>query len=126
MEQSRMTNHNEAPQEEPIKKSSISKIIGLNPEQEKQKVEVFDQLFNGHIQNHAEREKTEEENRAIQQVLDELPDFIKRYEGNPVLHVTLDHIHILERDKLNDNVKSFFDNQGGGYSTVDQYLYIVD
>ena len=85
--------NSENPQERPKRETSVSRIIGFNEEQEKdlsaQLKDTFEnqsqkEVFEGVLLKEYEREKTEEEKQIIIAILQQMPDFIEKYRGNPI------------------------------------------
>jgi len=124
--------------EEPAKRETgFSEIVGVNPEQ-KGKVsnfakEVLDNQSRKTIFENSpeigqfEREKTREETEMIKDILDKMPDFVRRYGGIPIF-LEPKHIHILDESRLDEETrkKKLESEEGGGYLPDQQFAYIFD
>lgn len=118
--------------EEPKRESGILKYVGFNPEQEESISEHFKEKFkNQEGEDIAfrkyEREKTEDEKRMIADILEKMPEFIEKYGGKP-LNITLDHIHILDKAKMDEETKRKMEEAetGVAYLATHELLFIFD
>lgn len=118
--------------EEPKRESGVSKYVGFNPKQEESISEHFREGFkNQEDENIAfrkyEREKTEDEKRIIADILEKIPEFVKKYGGKP-LNITLGHIHILDKGKIDEETKRKMEEPetGAAYLATHELLFIFD
>lgn len=117
----------------PKRKTGVSKMVRFSEKDEKKAKEHFKDTFEKQSEKEIvkyERLKTEEEKKTIIDILAKMPDFIERYGGTPI-DITLDHIHILDSEKLDEDIRKKLDMTkdeygGGGYKLSSQLIYIID
>ena len=103
---------------EKLRETGISKVIGLPPEEEKA---VFE-YYNIPIE-FKEGDKTEEEKEVVSQILNLMPDFIRRYGGVPV-DIKQEQIYFLENsDSLKKQMTGGYESEGF-YSQAKQMAVI--
>lgn len=107
--------------------SGISRVVGVSPERERELLRSFQERFESQEPFYAEREKTIEERETFGEIIRRLPDFIRRYGGEPA-PVTEDHIHIIDRDLLNSDDRAYIEaqpNENGWYRPQTQKLGVL-
>jgi len=108
--------------------SPISRIVGLSEEGEREMHKNFEEIFENKKFDEAERVKTPEEEEMIKDILEKMPEFIKKYGGKPIDSITPNHIHFLDKNKMagqeSDDVN--LSGASGAYNPVAQFLYIID
>ena len=110
---------------EPERASGIMRIPNISPEDEEGLLKAVEsEVFDRHSVLKGEREKTPEEIEIINAILAKLPEFIKRYSGNPV-DLKPDHVHVIDYNKLTDQEKKTIGNVPGRFSTVSQKALII-
>ena len=131
--------------EQPKRKSGLLRAVGFTKEETRDIFEIFereiekrpkkwwtfwrkDKLWSGEPISRYERQKTEEEIKSIQFIFDKLPEFIKRYGGNPV-DLRPEYVHIIDRKKteqsLNNGIRKI-GKCGGFYTFAEQFMGIID
>ncbi len=105
--------------------SGIMRIPNVSPEDEEGLLRVVEsEIFDKQSVSGLEREKTPEEVEIINGILAKLPGFIKRYGGRPV-NLRLDHVHVIDSDKLTDQQKINIGNVPGKFITENQKALII-
>lgn len=117
-------------EEELKRESGVQRFVGFTSEEEKNFSEHFRKLFEDQKDPEItfkkyEREKTEEEKLMFAAILEKLPEFIKKYGGNP-LSITLDHVHILDIEKMDDKYKEKVKGKGACYLARQELMYVID
>ena len=89
---------------EGMSKSGIEKIRrvqGVSPEREEQMLSYFAGYFEGQQPDpKLEREKTLEEQEVLEGIVASMPDFIKRYGGDPIV-LKPEYMHVIDPAKVN-------------------------
>ncbi|MBM3206659.1 MAG: hypothetical protein FJZ43_03505 [Candidatus Staskawiczbacteria bacterium] len=124
--------------EEPKRETGVSKKVGFKLEDEESLSthlkDIFEQhsekeVREGFLLKNVEREKTESERKIISAILEKMPNFIKKYGGDPV-DIGLDHIHFLDNHKLDKEAREklnlFKGGEEGGYNPGQQLIYVID
>ena len=105
----------------PERESGISKLVGFTPEQEEEIFEQFKSNFDNQPRPgalfeldgvvNAEREKTPKETEIVGNILQRMPDFIKRYGGTSV-PLGQEHIHFVDKEKLDTEARAEIEESG--------------
>jgi hypothetical protein len=115
-------NFESAPQK---RTSGLSKVLKASPEKVEDIQACFEKVFNYHLISEYEIKKTPEQERIIASILDKLPEFTERYGGTP-LSIVPSHIHILDWNRLPDEIKPEFENSNAKYILDGQKIFIID
>jgi len=113
----------------PERTSGLMKVVGVLPKIEKEILsDVGDKYFGKQEKYDIEREKTPEELKIIEGILNYLPDFVKKYGGMSV-PLTPEHIHIADYHQLTDEEKKLLKKKHaetkGAYNHVKESVLIV-
>jgi|GEM_PF-955131 len=116
----------EEEKQEAARTSGIIRIAGVSPEKEGEILhEIKEQDFDVQEIDKKEREKTPEEVEIISGVLAAMPAFVRKHGGSPV-PIKLEHIHIIDPDKLTDEEKASVRARGwSSYSPQKQRIFLV-
>lgn len=122
-----------AEQPKPKRESGVSSIVGIEPEQVAEVMAKYKKAFEGHSGKTLEtkpielfeRDKTSEEVETMGTILGNIKPFVEHYQGVPV-DVTLSHIHMLEKHKLDERTKKLTAEQDGFYEPEQQFIAIFD
>ncbi len=107
--------------EQPKRESGISRIIGVSLEQEKEIIESLKKPF-----NLPEEEKTPEQIEIIKNILDKIPNFIKKYRGIPVSLIP-EQVHLLNKEDNNEEIqKKVAEGADGFYHVESSSIGILD
>lgn len=98
---------NDAENGKRTRKSPISKVFGVEPEREEEVINQFIKPF-----DLPEIKKSPEQVEIITNILDRIPDFVRRYGGTPV-DVSPEDIHLLNRKSDDEYIKKSL-NKGFG------------
>ncbi|MFA5986395.1 MAG: hypothetical protein WC819_03545 [Parcubacteria group bacterium] len=106
----------------PERKTTISRALMKNKEDEEKALEFFADLFENQEFYGFEREKTDDESEIIDAVNEKMKDFVERY-GGIYTKITADHIHIIDQKKLSKSNWSRFRDEDG---SMCDGLYIME
>ncbi|KKQ33875.1 MAG: hypothetical protein US48_C0008G0014 [Candidatus Levybacteria bacterium GW2011_GWA2_37_36] len=123
----------------PTRGVGMSRVVGTTPENEKELLGQLKEIFDNPTKTHPylkgfrvelsqlERQKTPEEEEMIRSILTKMPDFIRHYGGTPV-DIKTDHIHILDKSRMSEEMKRDVekDGKGGLWSPLTQNIMIFD
>lgn len=123
----------ELPKEESKRETGVSRFVGFSSEEEREVLKKAKNLFENQgdkkiLENELrlfEREKTPEEIEMINDILSNMPEFVKKY-GGDFPPITTDHIHILDNRKLPEEIREKANQEGGGHFSAMQFAYIFD
>lgn len=107
------------------RETGISKLVGLHPDDEVKLTEIVKGIFQEQKIQQYERPKTKEELETIESILEKMPEFVRRYGGNPV-PLEPKHIHFLDANKMPPLEPNAITAESGFYSTRDQLIGVVD
>lgn len=97
------------------RKSGVVKVVN-GSEEEKQKVlNYFEDIFKNQEKSPYEREKTEDENKIINIVNNEISKIVKGFGGMPV-EITQNNIHLLVRSSMPDKLQKKYEGKLGFFS----------
>lgn len=103
--------------------SGMSEAVGFNAEGKKEIYADAEGVFNEQYFEEWEREKTLEEQEIIEGILSKLPDFVKKYGGEP-LALTEDHVHIVDEEKVTEDIRKEFSGSGAKYNFLNQFVVV--
>lgn len=123
----------------PTRGVGMSRVVGSTPENEKELLGQLKEIFDNPVKtpsylkgfnmglSQLERQKTPEEEEMIRRILTKMPDFIRHYGGTPV-DIKTDHIHILDKNRMGDEMRRDVerDGKGGLWSPLTQNIMIFD
>ena len=111
--------------QEPERLSGIMRMPSVPPEHEGRALaDVKKYLFDETKLPPGEREKTPAETEIANVILDKMPGFVKSYGGKPV-NIGLDHLLVIDYDKLTDEEKKTIGNAPGRFSATNQRALVV-
>ncbi|MHB1956170.1 MAG: hypothetical protein ACYCOU_20770 [Sulfobacillus sp.] len=78
------------------RRSGLSRIVNLDPKQEKAGHELFAALLKDQQFESYEREKTPQEREVIRGILRSIPEFVRAYGGRPIDQLSEANIHLVD------------------------------
>lgn len=116
----------------PIRESGVSKYVGFNPVDKLSISEYFKENFKNQGREDIffgkfERGKTEDEKKMIVDILAKMSTFIEKYGGKP-LNITPEHIHILDKEKIDEEEKERLEKSktGAVYLATKELIILFD
>ena len=116
--------------EEQKRESGVQRFIGFSPEDQKIYTEHFKEIFKEQQDplisfKKYEREKTEGEAQYVTAILERMPEFIRRFGGNP-LNLNMDHVHMLDNGKMDDDYRKKIEGKGACYLARQELMFMID
>ena len=113
----------------PERRSSVMKVIGATPEQERQVMDDFEEILETQSTDIWEtekwdKEKTEYEKEIIDRIVRNLPDFVRSYGGVPI-QLTVDNFHILDTKVMKKDMDEG-DGRAGHHLRSDGFANLPD
>ena len=109
------------------KQSGIDNISSVSPEEEKALLSHFERALMDQHTDRYERQKNPQENKVIEDILRDMPSFVRSLGGKPARNLTKANVHLIDTEKLSDEQRRAIDtaNIGGLYDIETQSAIVL-
>lgn len=110
------------------KESGINRVVGFESDKEEEFLRYFKNKFETNSFDSKEKEKTNEQQKLIERINNEMCDFLAEY-GVVAIEILPDNVHILDKTKFTEEelkkIQKQFGTENGFYSALKQGVAIM-